>query len=169
MRFLAVYSTTLFQVESANSEVCSKFSEKKQEKFFSHAPLQITKKPQKPLQDALSNTLHRPRQTEGRNTFFHFFIKDLNKTHKKMIPKKIADFIIAVTGNRIPFNHCAYAKQGLVPYSVFEASKGQDRGLHRCPVTAIIKLIRKDSKVSSFCAYFIVSICYFVVSYVKRK
>ena len=101
MRFLAVYSTTLFQVESANSEVCSKFSEKKQEKFFSHAPLQITKKPQKPLQDALSNTLHRPLQTEGRNTFFHFFIKDLNKTHKKMIPKKIADFIIAVTGNRI--------------------------------------------------------------------
>ena len=34
-------------------------------------------------------------------TLFLFFIRDLNKTHKEMIPKKIADFIIAVTGNRI--------------------------------------------------------------------
>ena len=69
----------------------------------------------------------------------------------------------------ISFNHCAYAKEGLVPYFAFEASKVQDQGLHWCPVTAIIKIIRKDSKVSSFCAYFIVSFRHFVVSYVKRK
>ena len=51
------------------------FPRKNQEKFFSHAPLQITKNPQKPLWDALSSTLHRPLQAEWRNTFFHFFIK----------------------------------------------------------------------------------------------
>ena len=83
MRFLAVYSTTPFQVSCTNSELCSKFSEKESKIFFSHALLQIAKKPQKPLWDTLSNTLHRPLQTEWRNTFFHFFIKDLNKTHKK--------------------------------------------------------------------------------------
>ena len=83
-----------------------------------------------------------------------------------MIPKKSADFIIAVTGNRIEEE---LGGVGLVPYSAFEASKVQDQGLHRCPVTAIIKIIRKDSKVSSFFAYFMVCICYFVVSYVKRK
>mgnify|MGYP001721037562 CR=1 FL=1 len=51
------------------------FPRKNQKNFFSHAPLQITKKPQNPRWDALSNTLHRPLQTEWRNTFFHFFIK----------------------------------------------------------------------------------------------
>ena len=102
MRFLAVYSITLFQVDSANSEVCSKFSEKKSRKFFSHALLQITKKPQKPLWDALSNTLHQSLQTEWRNTFFSFFYKGFEQNaQKKMIPEKFADFIIAVTGNRI--------------------------------------------------------------------
>lgn len=101
MRFLAVYSTTSFQLNFTNSEVFSKFSEKKSKKFFSHAPLQITKKPQKHLWDALSNTLHRPRQTEWRNTFFHFFYKRFEYNAQKVIPKKIADFIIAVTGNCI--------------------------------------------------------------------
>ena len=83
MRFLAVCSTTQFQRRCTISEVCSKFPRKNQEKFFSHSSLQITKKPQKTRWDALSSTLHRPLQTEWRNTFFHFFIKDLNKTHKK--------------------------------------------------------------------------------------
>ena len=68
------------------------FPRKNQEKFFSHAPLQITKNPQKPLWDALSSTLHRPLQAEWRNTFFHFFIKDLNKTHKKDDTGEICGF-----------------------------------------------------------------------------
>ena len=83
MRFLAVYSTSPFQADCTNSEVVVNFPRKNQEKFLSHAPLQITKNPQKPIWDALSSTLHRPRQTEWRNTFFHFFIRDLNKTYKK--------------------------------------------------------------------------------------
>ena len=75
------------------------FPRKNQEKFFSHAPLQITKNPQKPLWDALSNTLHQSLQTEWCNTFFHKGFEQ--NAQKKMIPEKFADFIIAVTGNRI--------------------------------------------------------------------
>ena len=101
MRFLAVYSTTPFQVSCTYSEVCSKFSEKKTRKIFQLKKSSKDQKVSQTLWDALSSTLHQSLQTEWRNTFFHFFIKDLNKTHKKMIPKKIADFIIAVTGNRI--------------------------------------------------------------------
>lgn len=83
MRFLAVYPTTPFSSIAQIRMSVVNFPRKNQEKFFSHAPLQITKNPQKPLWDALSSTLHRPLQAEWRNTFFHFFIKDLNKTHKK--------------------------------------------------------------------------------------
>ena len=38
MRFLAVYSTSPFQVDCTNSEVCSKKSDKKSKKFFSVTP-----------------------------------------------------------------------------------------------------------------------------------
>lgn len=70
MRFLAVYSTTPFQVDCTISEYSSKLSEKKSKKLFSFFPLRITKKLQKNRWDALSNTFHRFVQNEGRDTFF---------------------------------------------------------------------------------------------------
>lgn len=96
MRFLAVYSTAGFWFKSTNVENYSKNSEKNQKIFFSFFPLRTTKKLQKDRWDALSNTFHSSIQNEGRNTFFHFFIKDLNETHKKMMPQKFENFIIAV-------------------------------------------------------------------------
>lgn len=96
MRFLAVYSTAGFRFKSTKVENHSKNSEKKSKNFFQLPPDLNHKKLQKDRWDALSNTFHRSIQNEGRNTFFHFFIKDLNKTHKKMMPQKFENFIIAV-------------------------------------------------------------------------
>ncbi len=96
MRFLAVYSTAGFWFKSTNVENNSKNSEKKSKNFFSFFPLRITKNLQKYRCYALSNTFHSSIQNEERNTFFHFFIRDLNETHKKMMPQKFENFIIAV-------------------------------------------------------------------------
>lgn len=79
MRFLAVYSTAGFWFKSTNVGNYSKNSEKNQKIFFSFFPLRTTKNLQKYRCYALSNTLRRSVQNEGRNTFFHFFIRELNK------------------------------------------------------------------------------------------
>ena len=47
-----------------------------------------------------------------------------------LISEKLADFIIAVTGNRI---ECELRGVGIVPYSAFEASKVQDYRLAPVP------------------------------------
>ena len=78
-RFLAVYSKLRFRSIAQIRKVVVNFPIKNQKIFFSHAPLQITEKSQKDRWDALSNTFHRSIQNEGRNTFFHFFIRELNK------------------------------------------------------------------------------------------
>ena len=43
MRFLAVYSTTLFQLNYTNSEVYSKFSDKKSKIFSVMSPFKLPK------------------------------------------------------------------------------------------------------------------------------
>jgi len=70
MRFLV--QQPLFRSVAQIRNCVVNFPRKNQKIFFSHALLQIAKKPQKPLWDTLSNTLHRPLQTEWRNTFFIF-------------------------------------------------------------------------------------------------
>ena len=97
MRFLAVYSTAGFWFKSTNIENHSKNSEKKIKKIFS-----VTHHFKLPKSLRNTGRMHfltlctEPFKMRGTTIFFIFFIKDLNKTHKKMMPQKFENFIIAV-------------------------------------------------------------------------
>ena len=95
MRFLAVYSTSPFQVDCTISEESSRNSEKNQKIFSSDVLLQIVQTSQKRRRYTLSNTLHRFLQTEQRNTFFHFLSKQKVNTHF------FSGSIVIVMGNSI--------------------------------------------------------------------
>ena len=70
-----------------------------------------------------------------------------------MIPKNVADFIIAVTGNRIECELREVGTGSVLRVGSFEGARPR---LAPVPCNSDYK-IRKDSKVSLFCAYSLIN------------
>ena len=168
-RFLAIYSATRFWTCCTFSEDSSNNSEKNQ-KIFS-----VTQyfNYQKSLKSPLGCTFYHPAGVTSKwvaQHFFSFFYKGFEWNTQKVIPKKFADFIIAVTGNRIEEELGGVGGCPVLRVWSFEGARPR---LAPVPCNSDYKNNPQGFEGIIFLCVFTYkyfgTFCYFVVSYVKRK